>query len=68
MSWMNRAVGAIELRYDVQVITTGEIVRFMEFRSSSKVGTTSFLKRQLLQHAETDWQSNEHRASLEGIS
>jgi hypothetical protein len=29
-------VGAIELRYDAQMITTGKIVSFMEFRSSFK--------------------------------
>ena len=33
---MNRAGGAIEIRYDAQMITAGKIVRFMEFRSSFK--------------------------------
>jgi hypothetical protein len=36
MSYMNRAVGTIELRYDARMITTGKFVRFMEFRSSFK--------------------------------
>jgi hypothetical protein len=50
---MNPTVGAIELRYDAQMITAGKIVKFMESRSSFKSRDDLFSEAQLLQHTET---------------